>query len=775
MVLWARRLVLGFVVAALPALSASAQDSALKLVQSNELARPSDAPQSSRDQLNFSVYKVDGDSHETIAVDIISGEFQKLTASKRVRKVLASNDQYLIRGGPGNAVWQLEVVDRSTQQIVARRGLNDGGSWAQISGDELILVQFASREQIAPVLHYSLPDLQLRKTAILRSNGVIGEWEDKLVTVRRNSSFGTSERDESLAVLDRQFNEIASIPMPRIERLNCAVGRNIAVQEPLALILMDCGRLAVFDLPAASLTRVFEIRVAGVGQIATIEGVMFAKIDDMTRVFDVYSGVELMRINLAADGLAASGGRILAWQDVPNGEPPQYSRRWSVYEPDITAIRSEDRRLERIESRCRTGDGSEARSIDTALDECDAAGMLLYAHSSTPPERARKHLDLYTNLLARSLARFREAAPLLERGFGGADRETLNSLVARKSAVLRADWGGSFPGASSAGLSLHVYAEYRGGFGFQLDRAYALTGDCDSDSERLNVFDRDTLVTIQSIVVNDCKEYGEINSLTLLPGFAVIDYSPEREDGEQNSRIVTVDLSTMSVRAKGETDGPFHNLILWNDRLVACWDGSPRHLDPATAKMASDDEDARICASRPPQLLRWGYSEGIKTANYWVELLGQTVIFHPQADSSEFMRQNPPRRSAHFAVPADGDQVILGVEREGGARLRVLKYDISTGAETVLFDLPTQKDARIQARRWRNLLILAGSVDILIYDLDKRFVATHLFAGDFVSHLQVDRDQLIVLTPDHRQSRVIDLPALAASFAGTDFFGTPDR
>jgi hypothetical protein len=619
-------------------------------------------------------------------------------------------------------------------------------------------------------------------------------WNDKIVIL-----------GDQLAVYDLDLNKLAVADLPPGDsryRSTC-MRHSLRVYGELAVLGSNCGQIAVYELPAARLVRVIQ-GFATFHSFDAIDGLLFVAGQDdrpeAVRVYELSTGHELARLNVEAHFLAARAGHLLAMQRSDFATPV----RFTLYAPDVAAIRSDTARTRRAVACAKAAHlANGARDIYGAIEECEAAGIKSYLDVASPSADLSAAISNYAEALARSLSRYGDAKPILERLAPNEHRDALLALIRRKADYLgpssanQTITSSRTPGVRKQGLNFGSFSNL---IKFAGSRAYVARYDCGpagTPGVTLDVLDRTSFSMIKRVVIATCDDdyQDNISSIHLISGYLVLglDY---RYD-EQRPNVAVVDADSLELVARGAIAVQPVSLGEWNGRLLLCATapGEPHtRFEPATARLvAATEEESIACLNRDVVVgsatgfVPDGRERGLPiltTPNYKVFQGGtkgslRSYRITPIDDHPAEIETSELRHPQILAIP-DQDAVVLSypVRQER----RFSRFDIPTQTETTLFQI--NSDGWITAT-WRNFLFVAISHDLLVYDLEHRLVARYeknlISEGmepicpacndrNDIRNLVLDGDRLIVLTLDGANSRVIDLPVYIANFKGTDFF-----
>lgn len=809
---------------ALPLWAAESND-LLEVVEARDFRRPTSSPIISDGKVIFSQYAANGKNEEIVFIDPADNSSETLPTGALDARFVAADDRFVIYTSKGTVAQPLVVQSRSSGQRLATISLRSGVVWGQILGNQLLVIQGRTRdvttgEFTTPALVLSLPDLQIIRQATIAVGVQFQRWKDKIVMV-----------GDQLYLYDLELNQLAIARLPERDPNSprgCTPGP-LRIYEDLAIVGVNCGQIAVYDLTPLRLARVLP-GFSSFLSFDVIDGVLFVTDSDISsksgiRAYELATGRELARFPVITEFLAARNGRLVGIKPDGSLKPAAVT----IYKPDIDRIRSGNAREAGVINACQADQstGNQVRNIYVAIDQCEAAGIRSYLGAEGNSPAISNSVRNYGMWLAKSLSRYNEAPSILERLDRTQAIEDLLSLARSKARYLdarREDGGLTGPASAAVGTRETLRSEAprptltdaasRGirkqplGFGvfpyvirFADDFVYIARRNCGGNDGDVNldVLDRRSLQLIKSIDVVPCDEQYEdsISSIRTLPGYVVLGLEHKYKDERDN--IAVVDLRTREVIARSYINANVVSLAEFGERLIDCGIGTggmPTRLDPTTATLvAASMEEAEACkagtavygtgtgydrntnAKGRPFLStpRYGVYETYESASF------RSFRFSPLADgvSDIFF---PPRRYIHAVGVPEKDQMVVSFNVESA--MRFVRFDLGARIEEVLFEVvPT--DAYVIPIAWRDYLLVAMGRDLLVYDTAKSLmvrveknlveeglqpVCSACADVNGIRNMLLDGDRLLVLTLFGENTRVIDLNVYSKSFSEADFF-----
>ncbi len=740
----------------------------------------------------FSHVDASGNAHNAVALNPADGSFRNVVKGLPGAKFIAEDPRYLIYSSRGSNDNPLVVLDKSSGARAATASLRQHIRWGDIAGDRLIIAQGggAYNTKISMSI-YSLPALELQKSAEIVGGNETVLWGDKIVSI-----------GDRLGIYDLNLRKIALVDMPARDpeiRGTCIAGP-LRIAGNRAVVGANCGQLVVVDLTSTRVERV--IHAGSAAQSFDIaDGIIFTATPDASepemRAIELKTGLELARIPLETDFVAIGGQHLLGMK---KGEKFSDPLRFTLYKVDFDSIKSETARVDRLKTACGAAQRSLSQGGDlhAAIEACEKSGIKGFIDSANINPELVNVIGDYAIWLVRTHSRYNEGITLLER---------LNSLqsnadfaseltAARRKAGYLDPLSKKIPaakGAEPAGVQRIAFDP--GAFSepivFEDERIYIARWLCDRKEAGfpgvvLEVLDRKTLGTIKQIEVTGCDfaRQASISAIVPLPGYIVLGLRHNiASPGLTN--VVVVDANTLAVVKKATLNGEFELLRRWQGKLLACA-GGPRtnyRFDPQSASLvAASNDETRACVKGETVGL-WSSvptNSAVATAHYYMHQLPDSLeapyrIMSIKSGVTWPATKLKPRHYLEIFPAVERDALVMTYAN--GEFKRFMLFDIGTQSQTLLFELDPAGRA-ITGAVWHKFLFVTLGRDLLVYDLENRVTVSYeknlvresSRARNGIKRLLVDRDRLIVAAIDAGSTRVLDLTAYVAGLPKKDFF-----
>lgn len=740
----------------------------------------------------FSYYESGSDTHNAVSLNPEDGSFHNVIEGVPGARFVAEDDRYLVYSSRGGNTNVLSVRDKRSGVDVASAPLRQSIQWGHIDKDRLITVQGGGAYNIKVTAQvYGLPALKPQKSAEIFGGNDTAVWGNKIVSIgSRLGIYGLDLRE--IAVLD---------PPPRDPGLGgtCIAGP-LRIAGDKAIVGANC-ELAVVDLPSARIERV--IRPGSAIQSFDIShGLIFMANQDAkareVQVIELASGLELARLSIDTDFVAMHGDHLLGMKKGNKFSDPL---RFTLYEVDSAAIKSETARLARVKNACAAAGQSLSRGGDLhgAIEACEKSGIRGFSDSANIHPEAADMVGKYAIWLARTLSRYSEGIALLERLNSRQPNESFAAELAaarRKAGYLDPPQKDTAPSGTAEPPGVRRVTFDSGAFSdaalFEGDRIYMARWLCSGKKAGepgvvLDVLDRRTFEAVRRIDIVPCNhsQQDQIYTIATVPGYIVLGLT-SRFPRPNRPNVAVVDAQTLEVKAKGALVNDFMLLRRWKDKLLACAaPGQPSYrFDPESASLAAATAaESNACAKGDTAALRRSTVSAnlentivAETAHYRVQrLAGLEASYRVTKlkDGAVSPVQVKPRQYLEVLPVAAQDALVLSFLNDSFRRFAL--FDVTAQSEAVLFEL-NPAGRQLVSAVWRNFLFVSLGRDLLTYDLKKRAVVKYEkdlvreISGKGIKHLLVDGDRLVVSAFDSASSRVVDLGDYRTSLARQDFF-----
>lgn len=771
-------------------ISAAENDDSLRLVDTQEYKSPNGQLRIDNGKVIFSHYSQDGNNQDIIAIDPKSASAEILVSGVRDAQYVAADDRYLVYSAGGANARPLAIINRASGSKASPIRLRNHISWGHIFGDQL--VAFQNEE----ALFFRLPDLKLERTKKIAGGRETQLWKSMIVTLGRK-----------LAIYDSQLAQIAVSDLPPRDpaaRQSCEAS-NLRIYNDLAVIGVNCDQIAIYQLPNGKLLNVISA-IPRFPSFDVLDGLLFVGSGDSypivgMRVYELSSGLELARLSVEAHYLFANEGRLLAMSRSDWNKPV----RFSSYEPIFSSIRSESRRIARIQAGCVEVDlSSSSQDVYSRIDKCETAGILSYTTGQNFPSEIEVALTNYAGWLAQTISRYREAVPILDKLAPSLSRGKILAMARRKSSALepaaqerRLQRAREIVGVKKIDMDFGAFSNL---FLFSENRAYVARWNCGENSDpgvTIDALDRDTFSLIKRVVVANCDDdyQDDISSIGQVPGYLILALEYRYEEPRDN--VAVIDSKSLELVSKGRIAVNPNSLAQWNGQLLRCstLPGEPHtRFDPLTARLVpTTDQEAIACLN--------GEVKPVKATRYDSDAADRpelvTSKYRIYEESGKY-----PLRYFRFSATAQGGvrtdstpRPYVGIHETQDSDTFVLRYMNNSEQRIALFNVATQterilvafkpSDPDVSSAVWRSFLFVASGRDLFVYNIEKQHFSW--YEKDFIREglepicsscndrngirrLLLDGNRLLLLTLDGHNSRTIDLPAFINQFGNTDFF-----
>lgn len=365
----------------------------------------------------FSAYDDNGNTRSIYELDPSSGRIDVLVKSRNNLRLLAKNDRYLIVNTAGHPPsFPIEVTDRASGLPVKKLRLRDQVVAAEIVDGQLLLVQ-SSHEggRALKTVYMDIPSLKVKKEIPLP--------EGNLLWFSDQGAFILDLGKRNVRWYDHENKELGHFVLPP---------RDLAVKSPCesftalkaesyAVIQANCGALYIYDLKTSALKHAIPgYKRTGAGyekyySISAYKNLVFRtswEAKSGTAIVDTDTGKEIGRLPINARHIFIKNERLLATAS------NFYDSAWpiDIYKIDFDVLKNDEWRRMAIIAGCKDERGKQhTRDLYEAIHSCTVSGIDAVLKDDKIPKELIPSAINYATWLSRSLHRFSEAIPIIDK------------------------------------------------------------------------------------------------------------------------------------------------------------------------------------------------------------------------------------------------------------------------------------------------------------------------------------------------------------------------